>query len=373
MNITAAVATEIGGSFTPQTVTLDDPAPDEVLVEIVGVGLCHTDLAAKDGHLPFPLPGVLGHEGSGVVNAVGSAVTKVGVGDKVVLSFNSCGRCTECRRSEPAYCHEFMAYNFGGVRPDGTSTLHHDGEALGAEFFGQSSFATHAIAHERNVVKVDDDAPLAVLGPLGCGVQTGAGAVLNSLDCARGSRLLVLGGGSVGLSAVLAGVVRELVQIIVVEPHAERRDLALSLGATHVIDPTAGPLADQVRATAPGGVDYAIDTTGIADVLQQAMLTLAHRATVGIIGVPVDPEAALALNLIQAQVLGVRVIGIVEGDSDPDVFIPQLLELHRTGRFPFDKLITFMPFTRINEAVAAQHRGEAVKIVLVHEQVEELL
>ncbi|MCQ4079190.1 NAD(P)-dependent alcohol dehydrogenase [Streptomyces sp. RB6PN25] len=367
MEITAAVATEIGGAFTLQTVTLDDPAPDEILVEIAGVGLCHTDLAARDGHLPFPLPGVFGHEGSGVVAAVGSAVTKVAVGDKVVLSFNSCGRCTECRRNEPAYCHEFMAYNFGGARQDSTSTLHHNGQSLGSEFFGQSSFATYAIAHERNVVKVGNDAPLALLGPLGCGVQTGAGAVLNSLDCAPGSTLLVLGGGSVGLSAVLAGVVRELARIIVVEPHAGRRDLALSLGATHVIDPAAGPLPDQVRAIVPGGVDYAIDTTGIADVLQQAMLTVAHRATVGIIGVPADPEAALALNLIQAQVLGVRVIGIVEGDSDPDVFIPQLLELHRTGRFPFDKLVTTMPFSHINEAVAAQHRGEAVKIVLVHE------
>ena len=366
MDVTAAVATEIGGTFELRQLTLADPAPREVLVKIAGVGLCHTDLAAKDGHLPFPLPGVFGHEGSGVVEAVGSDVTKVAPGDKVALSFDSCGDCAQCRDGEPAYCQNFMAYNFGGARQDGSSPLTDGGNAVGSAFFGQSSFATHALARERNVVKVPDDAPLAVLGPLGCGVQTGAGAVLNSLDCRPGGTLLVLGGGSVGLSAVLAGVVRELSRIIVVEPHAARRDLALSLGATDVIDPAAGPLAEQVRAIDPEGAGYAIDTTGIAAVLQDAMQALAHRAKVGIIGVPADPEAALALNLIQAQVLGVRVMGIVEGDSDPDTFIPQLLELHRTGRFPFDKLVTTMPFTEINEAVAAQHRGDAVKIVLVH-------
>jgi aryl-alcohol dehydrogenase len=367
MDITAAVATEIGGPFTLSTVTLDPPRADEILVRIAGVGLCHTDLAAKDGHLPFPIPGVFGHEGSGEVVEIGSAITKVKPGDKVALSFDSCGRCDQCRAGEPSYCHEFMAVNFGGARPDGTTALHGDGQDIGSGFFGQSSFATHALAHERNVVKVPDDAPLAVLGPLGCGVQTGAGAVLNSLNCPPGSSLLVLGGGSVGLSSVLAAVVRELGEIIVVEPHAGRRDLALALGATHALDPADGPLSEQVRGLLPDGVDHAIDTTGVVAVLEQAMLSLAHRGKLGIIGVPADPNAALPVNLIQAQVLGVTITGIVEGDSDPDVFIPQLLELHRAGRFPFDKLITTRPFSEINEAVAAQRNGEAVKIVLVHD------
>ncbi|MFD0311012.1 NAD(P)-dependent alcohol dehydrogenase [Streptomyces sp. NPDC127119] len=368
METTAAVAREIGGPFSLESVTLADPAADEIVVEIAGVGLCHTDLAAKDGHLPFPLPGVLGHEGSGVVVAVGDGVTKVVPGDKVVLSFNSCGRCAQCRAGEPAYCVRFMALNFAGARTDGSNTLHLGDIALGSEFFGQSSFARHAIAHERNVVKVADDLPLSLLGPLGCGVQTGAGAVMNSLDCKRGSTLLVLGGGSVGLSAVMAAAVRELATVIVVEPHAQRRDLALSLGATHAVDPAVGPLAEQVRAILPDGVDHAIDTTGIVPVLEQAMLSLANRGRLGIIGVPADPSAALPLNLIQAQVIGVTVLGIVEGGSDPDVFVPYLLDLYRAGRFPFDKLITTRPFSEIDEAVEAQHRGEAVKIVLVHER-----
>jgi aryl-alcohol dehydrogenase len=367
MEITAAVAKELGGAFSLEQVTLDEPAAGEVLVQIAGVGLCHTDLAAKDGHLPFPLPGVFGHEGSGVVVDVGPGVVKIARGDKVALTFNSCGECVQCVRGEPSYCQSFMPLNFAGVRPDGSSTLRSGETVLGGEFFGQSSFATHAIAHERNVVRVPDDAPLSLVGPLGCGVQTGAGAVLNSLDCEPGSSLLVLGGGSVGLSAVLAAVVRELETIIVVEPLLQRRELATALGATHAIDPADGPLADQVRTILPGGADYVIDTTGVVSVLEQAIQALAQRGTLGIIGVPSDPTAALPVGLIQAQMLGATITGIVEGDSVPDEFIPHLLELHRAGRFPFDKLITTMPFDRINEAVAAQRRGDAVKIVLVHD------
>jgi aryl-alcohol dehydrogenase len=367
MEVTAAVAEEVGGPFRLDQVTLGPPGAGEVLVEIVGVGLCHTDLAAKAGHLPFPLPGVLGHEGSGVVVEVGSDVTKVGRGDRVVLSFNSCGTCPHCAEAEPAYCLEFMSRNLAGVRPDGTSPLRRGGQVLGGEFFGQSSLATHAIAHERNVVKVDSSTDLRLLGPLGCGIQTGAGAVLNSLDCKAGSTLLITGGGSVGLAAVLAAVAREVGRIIVVEPHEERRKLALALGATHALDPAAGPVSDQVRAIVAGGADYAIDTTGVGDVVAQVFGCIAHRGAIGLLAVPADPEAAVSLSLIQAAVTGLTVTGIIEGDSNPDEFIPHLLELHREGRFPFEKLITTWPFSKINEAVEAQARGEAVKIVLVHE------
>jgi aryl-alcohol dehydrogenase len=166
---------------------------------------------------------------------------------------------------------------------------------------------------------------------------------------------------------VLAAVVRELSTIIVVEPMAARRDLALSLGATHAIDPARGPVAEQVRRIVPFGVNYAIDTTALLPVLEQTVLSMAQRGKLGLLGVAADPTTALPLSLIQSQVTGLTVSGIVEGDSDPDTFIPELLELHRTGRFPFDKLITTMPFSHINEAVAAQLRGDAVKIVLVND------
>ncbi|MFE5699142.1 NAD(P)-dependent alcohol dehydrogenase [Rhodococcus koreensis] len=367
MQITAAVVHEVAGDFAIETVSLSEPTEHEVLVEIAGVGLCHTDLAVKEGHLPFPLPGVVGHEGSGTVVRVGSGVTKVAAGDKVAISFNSCGQCAHCGKGEPAYCHNFMAFNFGGVRPDGSSALTAGDATLGGNFFGQSSLATHAIAHERNVVKVADDAPLELVGPLGCGIQTGAGAVLNSLDVAPGSSLVVVGAGSVGLAAVLAAVVREVGVIIVVEPHESRRELALSLGATHVVDPTDGDLSEQIRAVVPDGIDYAIDTTALLPVLDQILQSLGVRGTLGLIGVPADPTATIPIGMMSTQLFGLTIRGIVEGDADPDTFIPHLLDLHRQGRFPFDKLITTMPFSQINEAVAVQHRGDAVKVVLVHE------
>ncbi|WP_216892881.1 NAD(P)-dependent alcohol dehydrogenase [Nocardia alni] len=364
MEIKAAVLRRIGEEFTLGTVELAAPAADEVVVEIAGVGICHTDVAVKEGHLPFPLPGVLGHEGSGTVASVGGDVTSVAVGDKVAISFNSCGECTQCVGGVPAYCLNFMAYNFGGARPDGTSAIAENGTALGGNFFGQSSLATYAVAHERNVVKLPDGAPVEIVGPLGCGIQTGAGAVFNSLDVQTGASLLVAGAGAVGLSAVLAATVREAEFIIVVEPHESRRKLAVDLGATHAIDPNAGAVSEQVRAVVPEGVDYAIDTTAATPVLEQLLLSLGARGALGMIGVPADPAAALPVPLIPMLIQGLTVRGITEGDSDPQVFIPYLLELHRQGKFPFEKLITTMPLSDINEALAAQARGDAVKVVL---------
>jgi aryl-alcohol dehydrogenase len=367
LKTTAAVLEQLGGDFTLTELNIDSPAPGEVLIDVVGVGLCHTDVAVKEGHLPFPFPGVVGHEGSGVVREVGAGVTKVAVGDRVCASFNRCGVCTQCRAGAPSYCLEFMVRNFSGARSDGSSALQNGAAQMAGNFFGQSSFATQAIAHERSIVKVPDTVPLEILGPLGCGIQTGAGAVMNALACEPGSSLLVAGGGSVGLSGVLGAVVREVDVIIVVEPMAQRRELALSLGATHVIDPAAAPLSEQVRAILPEGVDYALDTTANLHVIKEIIASLGQRGHLGMVGVPSDPTAELTVGLIEMQVRGLSFTGIVEGNSDPDVFIPELIDLYLAGNFPFDRLITIMPFSRINDAVAAQARGDAVKVVLVHE------
>jgi aryl-alcohol dehydrogenase len=337
-------------------------------VQITAVGLCHTDLATRDGVIPFPTPGVLGHEGSGRVIEVGPGVTKVRAGDPVALSFATCGKCPSCTAGAPAYCHMFMPLNYAGGRLDGTSPLSSpSGEQIGSMFFGQSSFATHAVAYERNVVKLPEDAPLDIVGPLGCGVQTGAGAVMRSFAAPAGSSIVVLGAGSVGLSAVLGSVVQDLAHIIVVEPHQSRRALALDLGATYAVDPAAGDLTEQIRAIVPDGVDYVFDTTGRPDVIEAAAAGLTNRGTLGLVGVPSDPAAAVSLNIIATMIQGLTVKGIVEGDSDPDVFIPELLALHAAGRFPFDKMITKLPFSQINEAVELQHQGDAVKVVLVHD------
>jgi len=364
MQISAAVVQEVGAPFTLTEVDLQEPAPDEVVVQIAGVGICHTDIAVKEGHLPFQLPGVLGHEGSGTVVSVGADVTTVTVGDHVAISFNSCGRCPRCAKGESAYCHNFLEYNFSGVRPDGSSGLASAGTKLGANFFGQSSLATHALAHERNVVKLAADVPVELVGPLGCGIQTGAGAVFNSLDVQPGSTVVIAGAGAVGLSAVMAAVVREAAPIIAVDLHESRRVLATELGATHAIDPQAGPLAEQIREIAPAGADYAFDTTAVTPVVEQLLASLGMRGMLGLIGVPADPQAVFSVGLFQPPLLGLTIRGIVEGDADPQTFIPYLLDLYRQGKFPFDKLITTMPLAQINEAVAAQHRGEVLKVVL---------
>jgi aryl-alcohol dehydrogenase len=365
VHITAAVARQSGQPFTLETLDLADPREHEVLVEIRGVGICHTDVAARDGVYGLPYPSVLGHEGAGVVAAVGSAVTGLAVGDPVALSFGSCGDCRTCTSGSPAYCLQFTENNYIGGRPDGSNALTADGTPVHGHFFSQSSFATHAIAHERNAVKVDTELDVSLLGPLGCGIQTGAGAVMQSMAAREGSTLLVLGAGPVGLAAVMGGVLRGCGSIVVVEPVAARRELARSLGATETVDPLDGALADTLAKVLPQGADYIFDTTGRVEVITAAIGAAAMNAIVGLVGVPSDFSVDLPVNIVGAMQRGLTIKGIVEGDSDPKVFIPELLRYHAEGRFPFDRLITTFPLDRINDAVEAQHRGDVTKVVLV--------
>lgn len=364
MKVTAAVARKPDAPFSIETVELDDPRPDEILVRVVGVGLCHTDLVFKASQT-IALPAVLGHEGSGVVEKVGAAVKKVAPGDRVAMTFRSCGECDRCRKGDAAYCHTMPMLNYAGVRTDGSKSIAANGEAVAGNFFGQSSFATYALTYERNVVKVPEGVPLELMGPLGCGVQTGAGGVMRSLACEEGSTLLVLGGGAVGLSAVMGGAIRKCATIIVVEPHEARRKLALELGATHAIDPAASPdLAAAVRAIVPVGVDYAFDTTGAPAVLAATMQALGPKGVFGIVGIA-PPGTPMPGDLMSAVTFGHTVKGIIEGDSDPDEFIPELIEHYRAGRLPFDRLIRTYSLADINKAIADQHHGDCVKVVLL--------
>lgn len=366
MNVLAAVARAPRADFSLETATIENPRDDEVLVRILGVGLCHTDLVARDQFIPIALPAILGHEGSGVVEQVGAGVTKVRPGDRVVMSFSSCGHCARCEERLPSYCQSFPVLNYSGRRADGTSGLSIGGEPVSANFFGQSSFASHALTFERNLVKIEDpEAPIELLGPLGCGFQTGAGGVMRSLACPAGSSLAVFGGGPVGLAAVMAAVVQGCATIILVEPIAERRALALDLGATHVIDPAAGDVVTAIRAIRPDGVEFAFETSGRVHVVESALASLGSHGLLGLVGVPPNPQDALAINLASAITYGHRIHGIIEGDSDLDTFIPELVALYKAGRFPIDRLIKTFPLSEINAAVAAQHRGEVVKAVLV--------
>lgn len=363
MKVTAAVARSAEDDFSIEEMDLDEPRADEVLVRVAAVGLCHTDLVFKaTGTIPHPH--VLGHEGAGVVEKTGSDVTKVKPGDRVAITFRSCGHCPRCASHDPAYCHSMPLLNYAGMRPDGTKALHKDSEDIGSNFFGQSSFATHCLAYETNVVKLPDDMPFELAAPLGCGIQTGAGGVMRSLACEKGSSILILGAGAVGLSAVMGAVVQGCDPVIVLEPHEERRKLALALGATHALDPAeATDLAEAVRATVPSGVDYAFDTTGIPELLNATMMALAPKGTFGIVGIA-PPGTPLPGDLMNAVTFGHTVKGIIEGDSDPDEFIPELISLYNQGRLPVDRLVKTYPLEEINRAVADQHAGQCVKVVL---------
>ncbi|WP_327186579.1 NAD(P)-dependent alcohol dehydrogenase [Streptomyces sp. NBC_01334] len=367
MSITtrAAVVESGGAPFTLSDVVLDDPAPHEAVVRLVAAGLCHTDLGVASGGLPFPLPGVLGHEGAGVVESVGSAVTGVAPGDHVVLSFTSCGDCRNCHGGHPAYCATWLPLNLiGGRRADGTSTISRDGEPLGGHFFGQSSFAERALVDERSLVKVDPGVPLASIAPLGCGVQTGVGAVWNVLKPATGSTIVVLGAGAVGLSAVMAAALTPATTIIAVDRVAERLQLAKELGATHTVDASGTPLGEAVAEITGGqGADGIVETTGNTAVLRQGVDALAARGTLVVVGAPpFGSEVALDVNGLLG---GKRVVGLTLGDSETQSFIPALVELVKEGRLPLDRLIGTYPFADIGQAVRDMTAGRTIKPVLL--------
>lgn len=362
--ITAAIVRD-KGSFELGTVLMEPPRPDEVVVRVVAAGLCHTDLVVRDQVYPVPLPVVLGHEGAGIVEAVGSEVTKVAPGDHVALSFRPCGQCRPCLDGSPASCADFNDINFAGRRPDGSHALSlPDGEAtLHDQFFGQSSFATYAIANEANTVKVRDDAPLELLGPLGCGIQTGAGTVWRALKVGPGASFAVTGAGAVGLSAVMAAHVAGASTIIAVDVVPARLELARELGATHVINGKETDAVAEIQKITGGGVDYVLDTTGLPALIQQCVEGLRQRGTAAILGAS-HPDAVIQLPANAYMQSCKTLMGVVEGDSVPDVVVPQLIDLHLQGRFPFDRLVRFYDFDQINQAAQDAASGSTIKPIL---------
>ncbi|MEU8413492.1 NAD(P)-dependent alcohol dehydrogenase [Amycolatopsis japonica] len=364
---TAAVLRAPDGPFSLENVVLDAPGRGEVLVRIAGVGLCHTDLLPRTPVVKPPV--IAGHEAAGVVEAVGDGVDSPRVGDHVVLSFDSCGDCANCLAAQPAYCESFWPRNMSGKRADrSTGARDAEGNAVKGRWFGQSSFATHAVVAARNTIKVDPALPLELLGPLACGVLTGAGSVFNSLDLGPGTGMAVFGAGTVGLSAVMAARVAGATTIVAVDLNPERLRLAEELGATHVVDATTPDLTQHLRKLTGGGLEYTLDTTGVPEVITTAIDVLRLRGVCGLLGVQ---RGALAIRPDQFA-LGRTVKGILEGDAVPKLLIPRLIALWRQGRFPFDKLITTFPLDEINDAEAAMHAGSVVKPVLLPIPTKEL-
>ena len=364
MKTQAAVSRAPNLPFALEEVELPDPGPGEVLVRIVATGLCHTDIASRDGLLGQPFPSIFGHEGAGIVEQVGAGVTKVQIGDHVVLAPMSDGTCTECQGGAPMYCERFDELNLL-TAPQGATARLNDGATARIKYFGQSSFALYALAWERNAVKVPADVDLTLLGPLGCGIQTGAGTVMNGLKPAAGSSIAIIGTGAVGLAAILGAVVCGCATVIAVDRVQSRLDLARSLGATHVIDTGDGrDVGQSLRAIARHGVDYVVDSAGVPALVYQALGGMAKLGTLGLVAVPPSPDRKLELPWLSMLLAGQKVQGFIEGDSRPDLFINRMIDLYRQGRFHFDRLIRTYDFADINQAVDDQHAGTTIKAVL---------
>ncbi|CAM3259073.1 aryl-alcohol dehydrogenase [Mycobacterium intermedium] len=362
MKTTVALANQPGAEFSLEEVELDGPRDDEILVRIVATGLCHTDIHLKDNLPAQTFPRVLGHEGAGVVEAVGAGVKGVEVDDHVVLSFRSCRKCESCTTGPVGYCPSAMLLNYLGMRLDGSTTYRRGDSPVFGNFFGQSSLSKHAIAYADNCVVVDKSVNLTKVAPYGCGFQTGAGTVLNVLKPDPTDSLVVFGVGAVGLAAFAAAKHLKVGTLVAVDPLQSRRDAAAAYGAVGV-DPTATEdVVAKVKELTGGGAAYAIDTTAISPVVKQAQLSLRNRGTLIALGLGAEEYTIDARDLLQT---GKVIRSSIEGDADPHEMVPQLIELNAAGEFDVDGLIATYAFSEINTAVSDMLAGRVVKPVFV--------
>ena len=357
---TAAVVHEPQGKFTLETIELDDLRHNEVLIRNQASGICHTDFVAQD---LMPLPGVLGHEGAGIVEAVGSGVDRLKPGDRVIISYPSCGTCHGCLEGHPYFCDNHIPLGFEGVRLDGTHSLQWNQRPISGAFFQQSSFATHSIAVERNVVSIQDDLAAEMLAAIPCGVQTGAGSILNTFKVSPRESVAIFGAGAVGLSAVMASKLAGAFPIIAIDIVEERLNLALELGATHVLNAKEGQIPERIKNIANSGVCYSLETSANEQALNDAIACL---ATGGECGMVIAPHFGQKYPFSPTEVFrrAANLKGIIQGSSIPHTFLPNLLRLNQQGRFPFERLISVYDFENINQAVADTKAGKAIKPVL---------
>jgi aryl-alcohol dehydrogenase len=363
MEITAAVVREKSGAFTIEQLDLAHPRPDEALVRIVASGMCQTDLHGRDGYYDTPYPAVYGHEGAGVVQAVGEDVTQVAPGDHVVISFPWCGECPNCRRNMQSHCMKGFDLKMRGTRPDGSTLMSKGGAPVYSAFFQQSSFATYAIANERYLVKVRRDAPLELLGPFACSGQTGAGAVLNSMRPRPGDSFAVFGVGAVGLSGLMAARIAGCDPIIAVDVHEDRLALARALGATHAINHRGRKdVVAEIRKITGDGVRFSLETSAQPAVFREAVEVLMAAGTCVLLGsARGGTEVSFDMSFLQ---FGRVVRGVIQGESEPREFIPKLVDLLMQDKMPVDRMITFYPLAEINRAARDSSQGTTIKPVL---------
>jgi len=345
---TAAVVRERGGPAVLTAITLPAPGPDDVLVRIMASGVCPTDLFGMDGGAGDRFPAVFGHEGAGVVLAVGSRVGGIHPGDHAVLSFASCGSCGACADGHPAYCGRFGELNYGA------RVARAGDDRVTTGWMSQSSWAEHVVAPASSVAVVGHDVPWQVAAPLGCGILTGAGTVLNVLRPGPDDALLVLGAGTTGLAAVLAARHRGVSRIAVSDPVEDRRALALELGATEAHDPSALGGAT--------GFTHALDTVGTPATTDAALTGLAPRGVAATVALK---PGANPVTVSQSRLLWGRTLtGVIEGDAVVARDVPLLAALWRAGRLPVERLVTPYDFADIAAAVDDVRSGRAIKPVL---------
>lgn len=363
MKTRAAVATAPQTDLEIRELELDEPRPDELRVRMVASGVCHTDAIIRDQWYPVPLPVVLGHEGSGIIEAVGDDVEGFSVGDKVVIGPAYCGHCEQCVAGHPMYCVSFYDKNFGAQRPDGSKAFSDENGPVGSHFFGQSSFAEFTNVPARGAVKVPNDVPLDILGPLGCGIMTGSGAVLNVLKPTPGSSVAIFGTGAVGMAGMMAAKAAGATMIIMVDIVPSRLELAKELGATHVVNSKETDPAAAIKEITGGGAQFALDTTGVPMVFTQmsnSLATRGHGALVGAAKLGTEAKVDIGTQLLA----GINLHLVIEGDAVPKEFVPRLVSLHQQGLFPFDKLIKKYDFADINQAFADSANGSTLKPVI---------
>ena len=366
MKIRAVVLEATGGPLTPCELDLASPGPAEVLVRLKASGVCHSDWNAVDGTAENPCPCVLGHEGAGIVEAVGEGVTRVSVGDHVALSWAPwCGDCAECRRDLPQLCSVIWpAMGTGGLM-DGTPRLSRDGEPVYHYSF-LSTFAEACVVPERSCIPIATDVPFDVAALVGCAVTTGVGAVWRTAGVRPGDRVAVIGCGGVGLSALMAAVAAGAGSVVAVDAAEPKLEVARSFGADASVlwQGSAEATAEAVRSATGGGVDFAIEATGRPEAMEAAFLSTRARGAAVLIGIP-RADSVLSLPAATIPRMERRVLGSIYGSSKPERDFPRTLDLYRRGMLPLDRLVSHrLPLDEVERAFELMHSGEAVRVVL---------
>ncbi len=347
-----------------QTVALDPPGRDEVLVAIKAAGLCHSDLSVINGDRPRPLPMALGHEAAGVIEALGPGVDDLQVGDHVVMVFMpSCGHCTPCAGGRPALCEPGAGANGKGELLGGGRRIFHEGEAVN-HHLGCSAFAERAVVSRRSLVKIDPALSFEEAALFGCAVLTGVGAVVNTAQVRAGQSVVVVGLGGVGLASVLGALASGASPVVAVDLAEDKLALARTLGPVQTVNAAAPDAVDQVRALTDGGADFAFEMAGSVRALESAWKMTRRGGTTVTAGLP-PPDAALAVNVVSLVGEERTLKGSYIGTCVPSRDIPRYVALYRQGRLPVDRLMSgAIPLDDINAGFDRLHAGEVVRLIV---------